>query len=321
MAQLLAGSKLDGKGGWSLLETEEMTDLWASLLGKVRVQRAASGSIPGEQRPLVLGPASPPLTHWHHQEATAAEGAADWWAASFHWERLARLKSGSSNMLERLAYARKCAANSGADLPYYERRAALPPRDPQATALQIDLSAHFTGPIAHAYSNLRRNIGLQSGLQNLAGVTFDVRGLIQLFGQEHDRRQIKLPERVEGIQIQQRAARCHFLHTEQWADWNETEKSEIASVVVHYRNGQAERVPIRHGIDVASDWYSSTHDPKREAEVAWIGISVDSSANQNCLALYKSTWTNPQQDWEIATLDLESAKKGASYTLLAITVE
>lgn len=156
------------------------------------------------------------------------------------------------------------------------------------------------------------------GLQKLGGVTFDVRGLVQLSGREPDQRSLKRPDQIAGIQIHQRAMRLHLLHTEQWAD--STEGEEIAALTIQYANGQSHRLPIQHAVHLGSKWSVSSSVTK-QAQVAWIGTTAIANASQNSIRLYKYTWTNPHPDSEIAHMDLASAKTKASYVLVAMTVE
>ncbi len=376
LAQLLAGSKLDGKGGWTLLELEEMIAAWERLAGDSNADGVDGASAPltpalspeerenrrhrmedrnasespsqwsnasplpsgegqGEGKasvtlptasafltplPSLLGPPSTLLTHWHRHEAATAEGASDWWAASFHWRKLAALQPGSPEIAQRLDYTLRGAAQTGNSAQSYpDRRRMTPPRDLRADARQIDLTAHYTAPLTEGFSDARREIGLPLGLQKLNGVIFDVRGLVQLSGREPDQRGLKRPDQITGIRIHQRALKLHFLHTEQWADT--TEGEEIAALTVRYANGQQERLPLEHAVHLAADWSSASSAETKQARVAWIGTTSLANANQNSVRLYQYTWPNPHPDWEIARVDLASAKTKASYVLVAITVE
>jgi len=140
----------------------------------------------------------------------------------------------------------------------------------------------------------------------------------QLYGREPDLLRLKRPEQVAGIKIQQRAARLHLLHTEQWADTREGE--EIAWLTIHYANEQRQRLPIEHAVNVFGDW-SWPSDARKQAEVAWMGTTALANASQAAVLLNKYTWINPHPDWEITQVDLASAKTKASYLLVAMTVE
>jgi len=301
LVQLLSGSRLDGNGGWTLLELEELNPLW---------QRLGAGR-------SFLGPSPSLLTRWHQREAAAAEGSSDWRAAAFHWQRLIGLQPTNPDFAQRLAYSLRCAANTPGQ-SYRDRRRLISPREPRASTNQIDLTEYYTAPITDGFSDARRGVGLQAGLQTFSGITFDVRGLIQLYGRDPDLLRLKRPEQVAGIKIQQRAARLHLLHTEQWADT--VEREEIASLTIHFANGQRLRLPIEHAVNVLGDWFGPSAAMK-QTEVAWMGTTALANARQATLCLYQYTWPNPHPDWEIAQVDLASSNTKASYVLVAMTVE
>jgi hypothetical protein len=178
------------------------------------------------------------------------------------------------------------------------------------------LTAHYTAPLTDGLSEARREVGLPMGLQSLGGVIFDVRGLIRLYGRDAEVWRAKRPEAVTGIQIHQRAARVHLLHTEQWA--NEVTNEPIAELTFRYANGQQERLSIQHGIQVAAD---DSAEPTGVKQAQIVSIVAHPYGSPPAVRLYKYSWTNPHPDWEIAQLDLASTKGKASYVLLAITLE
>lgn len=98
------------------------------------------------------------------------------------------------------------------------------------------------------------------------------------------------------------------------------EGEEIASLTIHYANGQRQRLRIEHAVHVADAWAGPAAVTK-QAEVAWMGTTALANASQGTLRLYKYTWSNPHPDWDIAQVDLASAKTKASYVLVAMTVE
>jgi WD40 repeat protein len=324
LAQLLAGSKLDGKQGWTLLEPEDLQSRWEHLAAKVASGTSDAQSRPGSTEPAVrilrhaiLGPGAASLAAWHRGEAAAAEKAADWWGADFHWRQLRALEPMSTELAQRLHYSSNCAARAETSArTYHERRRLQAPRDPQASDHQINLTPHFTAPITDELSDARRDVGLQIGLQTLGGVIFDVRGLVQLNSRSAELWQQKRPESVKAIQIHQRAARIHLLHTEQWAN---TETNEaIAVLTFRYANGQQERLSIQHGIQVGADDDGGPADVKQAQIVSIVARPYSSPPS---VRLYKYSWPNPHPDWDIAQMDIESTRTKASYVLLAITTE
>ena len=52
---------------------------------------------------------------------------------------------------------------------------------------------------------------LPRGIQTLDGVTFDVRGIVQLSGQQAERElSVQFPEEVDGITVRQKGQKIHF---------------------------------------------------------------------------------------------------------------
>jgi hypothetical protein len=295
LAQLLSGSRLDGSGGWTSLKFEELAPAWERL----------SGKYPG----LFRDPAVDCLA-WHRLEAEAAQGERDWTSAAFHWQRLQAAQPTNREFAERHEYALKCLAKAAESTrSYSERRRAIPPRDPQASPRLIDLTDYYTGPVGGF---------VPVGLQTLAGVHFDVRGAVSLFGWDAELHGFHGLERLTGLKVQQRCKRMHLLHTARWASGIDGEA--MAVLVVKYANGQVEKITIQDLVQIAHDWSDSSSAPK-QAQVAWVGADPLANSRQYCVRLFKYTWPNPHPDWEISQIDLVSTKSHASYVLVAMTLE
>jgi WD40 repeat protein/predicted Ser/Thr protein kinase len=305
LAQLLSGSRLDGSGGWISLKFEELAPAWERLSGKYH----------GLFRDSAVDGLA-----WHRLEAEAAQGARDWPSALFHWQRLRAAQPANLEFAERHEYALKCQAKAAESAPSYrERRRAIPPQDPQAGGRLIDLTDYYTWPANFTdYYTDPVMAGVRVGLQTLAGVRFDVRGAVTLFGCDAESYGIHGPEQVTGIKVQQRCKRMHLLHTARWASGIEGEA--MAVLVVKYANGQVEKITIQDLVQIAHDWSDSSSAPK-QAQVAWVGADPLANSRQYCVRLFKYTWPNPHPDWEISQIDLVSTKSHASYVLVAITLE
>jgi hypothetical protein len=133
----------------------------------------------------------------------------------------------------------------------------IPPRAPQTEARLIDLGAYFNAPLTETWhtqgadeaAGLTNDLSaLPRGRQTLAGVEFDVRGVVQLSIPGWPGR---YPERVAGIKVGQPCRRLHFLHA---TGWVVPDGTVIGRYVIHYADGQRAEVPIRYGQDVR-DWW------------------------------------------------------------------
>lgn len=204
-----------------------------------------------------------------------------------------------------------------------QNRAAhgIPTRDLQAKPGQADLSAFYSAaltddvPSGELGNDLSR---LPQGLQTLAGIEFDVRGVVQLSasslqGTERD----TFPPTIKGIPINRKVARLHFLHG---AVWHETAGVEVGCYRLHYANGQTEELSIRYGEDVI-DWWGAWPQRKLEAlpyaEIAWSDTGPKSKIPRR---LYRRSWDNPLPEVMVKSLEFTSVMKKSAPFLIAITV-
>ena len=203
--------------------------------------------------------------------------------------------------------------------------ARIPARSEQATPALIDLSAHYNAALTETWLPGELIVkgndfsGLPQGLQKLAGVEFDVRGLIQLSSGALENLGGRFPRRVNGLPIQRRCQRLHFLHGSAWSSLFGT---LIGHYVVHYANGQTRDLKLIFGRNIR-DWWFPASQPQMTpgATVAWEGSNAASRELGMSLRLYKMTWDNPQPEAEINSIDFVSAMEKPAPFLIAITVE
>jgi hypothetical protein len=197
----------------------------------------------------------------------------------------------------------------------------IPPRSAEATASMIDLTDLYNAALDKAWhpgSPAHSFASLPAGLQNLDGITFDVRGVVQLAGGHLWRE--GFPERLSGIRIGQRCQRIHFLHG---TGWNVAEGSQIGNYVIHYADGKRRFIPILYGQDV-SDWLVPLADDESApaGNVVWQEQAPPAkSKDWRAHRLFKSTWINPFPEIEIQSLDYVSLMTDAAPFLVAVSVE
>jgi WD40 repeat protein/serine/threonine protein kinase/class 3 adenylate cyclase len=158
---------------------------------------------------------------------------------------------------------------------------------------------------------------LPSGRQTFAGVDFDARGLIELWGLGLASRNslTNLPHQVNGIRLARKCERFHFLQAQQYHD----EPKLIGSYLVHYVGGQQWEIPIICGRDVWNWWIVTgrpTEVEVKQSVVAWTGRN-----NESRIALYKTTWENPLPGLEVESIDFRSNNLWHSPFLVALTLE
>jgi hypothetical protein len=201
----------------------------------------------------------------------------------------------------------------------------IPARDPRAGLEQIDLSGLYNAALTETWQpatsldEVDMNLSaLPGGLQDLAGVSFDVRGLIQLRRTAADwlwewRR---FPQQV-SVQVGRKFSRLQVLHA---AINAERAGTRIGTYLLHYADGSQLPLEIICGRDLG-DWSEDPAEPKpKEAVVAWTGEDP-SRHDGRSLRLFQRTYANPQPDLEVARIDFVSAMTKSGPFLVAMTVE
>ncbi len=185
----------------------------------------------------------------------------------------------------------------------------------------IDLSVFYNAALDetwhHAHQEGNDLSILPQGLQILGGVTFDLRGLVQLAGLKLNERVPGFPDSVGNIPIRSSASRLHFLHASLWGN-AEKHGTPIGSYTIHHANGESSNILLRHGYEL-SDW--RWHG--REEQELPNGKKVWRAANPHGakVRLFLTTWENPHPNIEISHLDFESAMTNAAPFLVAVSLE
>jgi WD40 repeat protein/predicted Ser/Thr protein kinase len=207
----------------------------------------------------------------------------------------------------------------------------IPPRDPQAKSNLLDLTTHYNGSLTEGwfppyatYTTAERSLTeLPSGLQEFAGVQFDVRGVIQVGGNEFNAETgASWPAEAKGINANQKCRRLHFLHGAPNGSVLSSAVIVIGRYVIRYENGQQEVAPIILGENVLQwRFYPKFDRPIPRAVVAWTGENALTRLSEEMLRLYKFTWDNPRPETAIKTIDFESFNARIAPFLIAITAE
>jgi hypothetical protein len=127
------------------------------------------------------------------------------------------------------------------------------------------------------------------------------------------------PEKVEGIQVDKKCAKLHFLHATEWAAEDGTVIGEYA---VTWEDDTSVTIPMRYGKDILDWWYDDTSSDPSEAKVAWKGDNELAKSQNHKIRLYRATWENTKPDLKVKTLDITSTKQTpAAPFCVAITGE
>jgi hypothetical protein len=199
------------------------------------------------------------------------------------------------------------------------RQLTFPPRDPSCGPEHLDLTEHYNATLTMAWHDaLPGNdlAKLPQGLQELAGQTYDVRGVIQLKGRMLS---TPFPEQVTGIQVNRSCRRIHFLHA---TSFSEHVGTRIGHFRIRYVDGLDREIPIVYGRDVEDWWFRlKPVEAPTNCAVAWRGDNEPTRTHGRGVRLYHTQWDNPRAQVDIASIDYVSAMTHSGPFLIAITVE
>ena len=193
----------------------------------------------------------------------------------------------------------------------------IPPRDPAATPLQIDLTAFYNRPSdfgADIVSGaLPGHVGLRFGLARIDGVDYDLRGAIEL-------RRHGAPgfDRIAGIAVPDRPiAALHVLLIAPLAT-PANEVRDYAWLRLHYADGSRARVPIRTRVEVPGLGRREPPTP-----IGWIRADFQRQIGMMRLQeISNPRLVNPHPERRIMSLDLETPPDAWSNPVFfAITAE
>jgi len=198
-------------------------------------------------------------------------------------------------------------------------QSAIPPRDPRASALLVNLSSNYNGAFSRnwhgdqADNNLAE---LPTGLHRFDGVEFDVRGIVQAppAGSE------TLPEAPTHILVGEACRRLHFLHAAICAV-GLADQTEIGRYIVHFEQGPDEIIPLRAGVELA-DWWGIPGNAAPRVPVAWTGLNGKAREHPGCsIRLFHLAWDNPKPSVLVRSIDLVTTHEQASPFLVSLTLE
>jgi hypothetical protein len=190
----------------------------------------------------------------------------------------------------------------------------------------VDLSQYYNAAIDKSWTPDYGNnhlAALGEGRHDLHGVLFDIHGIIQLEGVEWKKRGYHFPESVTGIRIDAKARLIHLLHAN--SAFADPPGTEVASVLLHYADGDQARFDIRQGIEVL-DWWDWPAAPVKRPTgtntiVAWRGSNPPAEHQGARIRLFDTTFINPSPEKEIQTIDYVSAMVGSAPFMVALTIE
>jgi hypothetical protein len=196
----------------------------------------------------------------------------------------------------------------------------FPPRDPLTPPNLIDLAAHYNASLNedwHGQISGNDLARLPQGVVRLGDVDFDIRGIVQVAGNEGPAQ--RFPRQIQGIRVDQHCRQLHFLHG---SGWNATRGAFIGQYIVRYEDDTVEVIPLTFGRNI-EDWWFAPQDPAKvsEADVVWTGANRASLSLDRGTRLYKYSWTNPHPALRVKSIDFLSGMTDSAPFLIAITAE
>jgi eukaryotic-like serine/threonine-protein kinase len=194
----------------------------------------------------------------------------------------------------------------------------IPVRDPQAGTNLIDLSPWYNSALIPAGDlNIVDLFDLPRGIQNLAGVSFDVRGLIQVG--EPSSTGLKYPMKVSGIVLGRSCRRLHFLHGAVSVS-GAPKGTRVGSYVIHYVNDRSVEIPILES-ELLVDATTAAPQKNELSTFAWRSQPSEAHRTAARFCLIRTTWENPFPADPIASLDFLANPPGTAPYLVAITAD
>jgi hypothetical protein len=208
---------------------------------------------------------------------------------------------------------------------------------PEPEGPYVNLLPHYNSGLETSWhdgttSPINSLFGIPRGITELAGVRFDIRGVLQLSGGAlQGVNKFPWPQSVP-IAINRRCQKLHFLHAAAWPPPDRSTTPEIGTFIMHFADGRTARRPIQYGRDVW-DWFLRDEQARKATGLAvrapddplpaWHAPRPNEPYLQGAplRTLYLSTWENPHPETAIARLDYVSTMLDPAPFLLAITAE
>jgi hypothetical protein len=161
--------------------------------------------------------------------------------------------------------------------------------------------------------------------RTLGGIPFDLGGVVLVGpGETSSGNGVRVPVQpeVDGIPINQKARRLHFL---QGTHWHPQEGTLIGGYIVNYADGTRISIPMRYGQDVV-DWWTVDDGSSVAAQTRLVWVGSNGAAGDRPIRLFLKSWENPRPQVPIRSVDMvtgsQSSGAGAPAPFLAgLTVE
>lgn len=188
------------------------------------------------------------------------------------------------------------------------------PRPSAAGPYQIDLSSYYNASLTKPWIRGESEKSLATlplGVQKFRGITFDVRGLIQLSSRTLQAAAPEFPVAVTNIIIGRPCRRVHLLVG---CTQPATDGTEVANVTFHLADSKVRQKTIVVGQHLWPGWSSGNDTPLPDGEAAWKNKGAAGGT------LYLTTWENPPRT-PVTSIELRSLMTSVDLFVAAVTVE
>jgi serine/threonine protein kinase len=234
--------------------------------------------------------------------------------------RLVRVYQAQGKRAEALKWAHAVNVLNGGEI----MNAAVPilARTPGLSSNLVDLTRFYNARLDEPWQDLDRPDNtleaLPTGSQKLAGVPWDIRGIVQLNSLDQAKISARYPRAVNGIELNAQCGVLHFLQSAAYAGG--ATNTEIGRYVVHYGDGTTNVIPIVTNENVL-DWWTVNGrivEPTNVV-VAWTGNNPAAQKYARQVRVFKLTWRNPKPQIPVTSLDFVSSMAKPAPFLIAIT--
>jgi tetratricopeptide (TPR) repeat protein len=196
----------------------------------------------------------------------------------------------------------------------------IPSREPTLGDHVIDLSPYYNATLDEAWYDAdaagnRNLLPFRVGRHAAHEAFFDARGLLQFASQATVAAAVAFPDRAEGIPVQARVRRLHFLHG---ACGTDAPGRVLGTYVVHFDDGLTDAFPVVYGVHVLDRWKGTGAEPELPPES---GFESRPNPAGEVVRLFHLRWPNPRPDVPIATVDFVSAGAAAAPFLVSLSWE
>ena len=262
---------------------------------------------------------------WHARAARRSLDQSDRFGADFHADEVRRLEGGNETVdaftgSEFVGVALAGMSRSEFDWLYRNRLdSRIPERDTELSPKVLDLTSFYNGHIEEPWQgtqtagNTLQALGV--GVRELGGVTFDIRGIVQLNGWElalnSSRR---FPNGIFDLPVGLAGTKLHLLLA---TAFGSPIGDPVGRLRFHFVDRSIWERPLIYGVDVADWWQRNNRVAAEQLEPVWRGTTP----SKEQIRLFLSTIEIPWPDKAIAGIDFQGGGANAAPFIVGITLE